>query len=345
MSDSDNFALGFDPLKQMAFSLSGNLMIEPPALKVYLASPLTNNDPETDKDCRLVREITKRVFGNYEYLGIRFDLYDPAEVTPPGSEHTSEEVNLTDHNRTATADLVIFHVNCPSLGVGMEAQIAAGATVPRVVVSKKNAKISRMFLGACSPTLATIQYENSIEFESQLFGLLPQIAAKATDSAARRRQFVAELRESAMGRKIFKQRILGKIKIDDLARAADIGEPFLRRLERDPEWAANVTQIQLGRILASTNCSASITPSGMTKLTVSDSALPSAQKQSLDNLVDFVTSQRDWLPDNTIFRVWQDYIDENKEEMAEAIRHRSEPTDNVITVDVWRERYANLGLF
>ena len=113
-------------------------MIDPPVLRVYLASPLTNTDPASEEDRRTVREVTRRIMENYDYFGIRTEVYDPSDVTPPGSEHTSEEVYVTDHNRTANADLVVFHVNGPSIGVGMEAQIAAEATVPRVVVSKRD---------------------------------------------------------------------------------------------------------------------------------------------------------------------------------------------------------------
>src|SRR5260370_5605973 len=137
VNDSNGFAMDFDPGNSFPFSVPEKPMIEPPVLRIYLASPLTNADSETANDCRMVRSITRRVLEGYDYLGIRFHVYDPAEVTPPGSEHTSEEVYLTDHNRTATADLVVFHVNCPSLGIGMAAQIAAGPTIPRYRVSKQ----------------------------------------------------------------------------------------------------------------------------------------------------------------------------------------------------------------
>jgi hypothetical protein len=338
--DISNFAVDFD---SDSFNPPEKPMLEPPVLNVYLASPLTNNDQETSNDCHLVREITKRVFSNYDYLGIRFNVYDPAEVTPPGSEHTAEEVYLTDHNRTATADLVIFHVNCPSLGVGMEAQIAAGATVPRVVVSRQGAKVSRMFLGISSPTVETIQYGNEAEYETLLSNKVADIVSVAIEKARKRRAVVVELRESGLGRKIFKQRILQQIPISKLADDADIAESFLRRLERDPDLSANVTLMQFNRIMSSINCTASMTSAGIPKLTGSDTALPKCQQQSLDYLIDFVTTQRDWLPDDRIFRVWGEYAAPEREEF-EAIRHRA-PTNTVITIDEWRERYTSLGLY
>ncbi|MCI0641331.1 MAG: hypothetical protein L0Y72_29685 [Gemmataceae bacterium] len=233
MKDSDSFAIDFDSANRMPFNLAETPMIDPSILRVYLASPLTNSDPETSNDCRLVREMTRRILENYDYLGIRFEVYDPAEVTPPGSEHTSEEVYLTDHNRTANADLVIFHVNGPSLGVGMEAQIAAGATVPRVVVSKKDARVSRMFLGLFSPTVGAIQYANDADYEAQLSKQLPEITRKTLESAKRRRPFIEDICDVELGRLIFKQRILHSITIDALARSVDIGEYFLRRVWRE----------------------------------------------------------------------------------------------------------------
>jgi hypothetical protein len=344
MTDTNSFSMDFDPLRGLSFNAE-NPVIQPPVLRVYLASPLTNADSETRHDCQIVREVTRHVLADYDYQGIRFQLYDPGEVTPPGSEHSSEEVYVTDHSRTSNADLVIFHVNCPSLGVGMEAQIAAEATLPRVVVSKATADVSRMFLGVFSPTVATIRYSGQIDYQAELSRQLPEIARLTVESAKRRRQFAQEVQGSELGRKIFKQRILQGITIEELARAVDMREFFLRRLERDPALAANLTQIQLCRIVSTINCCVSMSPSGITKLTVSDSNLPTPQRQSLDNLIDFVIASSDWLPDNRLFRVWREYLQEEQEETTEAIRHRSGNKNQMISVEGWRKRYSSLELF
>ena len=185
MSNSTFFAMDFDGKKQFAFAVEKETpMISPQILNVYLAGPLTNNDVSTDCDCRDLQEIVKRVLGSYEYHGIRFNVYDPGDVTQlPGTAHTAEDVYELDHERTITADLVVFHVNVPSLGVGCECQIAADASSPKVIIAKKAAPLSRMFVGVYSATLATIEYEHPHEVETELSGQLLAIAGRAVESA------------------------------------------------------------------------------------------------------------------------------------------------------------------
>ena len=115
---------------------------------VYLAGPLTNNEPEPERGCESIRLAASEIMRDY------FEVYDPAEVTPPKSAHSPEEVYLTDHTRTRLADLVLFHVNRPSLGVGIESQIAAEATIPKVIAYHEGAAVSRMFRGVFSPVSA-----------------------------------------------------------------------------------------------------------------------------------------------------------------------------------------------
>src|SRR5882724_4741821 len=124
MSDCDSFYMDFDPEKRFSFGKEGTL-ITPSVINVYLAGSLTNNDPAIAQDCVMLRQIVKRVLHAYDFLGVRFSVYDPADFTSPGSIHSEEEVYGLDHERTALADLVIFHVIAPSLGVGCETQIAA----------------------------------------------------------------------------------------------------------------------------------------------------------------------------------------------------------------------------
>ena len=136
MKDTDSFAMDFDPSRQWAFNCGDDPLIDPPVLRVYLASPLTSAEPDTEQDRLMVREVTKRVLEDYDYLGIRFEVYDPGKVTPPGSEHSSEEVYVMDHNRTANADLVVFlsqasgsslgrgHLNQQVGGVGSRGEVS-----------------------------------------------------------------------------------------------------------------------------------------------------------------------------------------------------------------------------
>ena len=77
-------------------------------MRAYLAGPLTCNDPAQAEMCRRIRTRAARI------LRARFTVYDPADITPPGTEHTADEVFNADHTRTSTADLVFFVTLHPS---------------------------------------------------------------------------------------------------------------------------------------------------------------------------------------------------------------------------------------
>ncbi len=347
MSDSNFFAMDFDNQKRFAFAVEKEApMLSPPVLNVYLAGPLTNNDLCTDCDCRKVREIVKLLFGSYEYNGIHFNVYDPGDITAPGTTHSPEEVYELDHERTVTADLVVFHVNVPSLGVGCECQISADASSPKVIIAKKGAPLSRMFVGVYSATLAKIEYENPDDVEMELSSQLPSIASLAVESARRRRPVMEAFAELKLGRVIFRQRILHNVSLEELAKETDTSPRWLQRLERVPAVAACCSSVRLKRIADVTQCYLhSANPDNIFTLKPSDDSLSREEKESLDNLIEFIFSRDDRYPEDRVFRLWNGYRQEFQEETAlVSVEHR-EGHNKIITVGEWRERDQRLGLF
>src|SRR5690349_21767318 len=142
--DDEFFSMDFDGSQELSFNPSFNTpLLTPATLRVYAAGSLTNNSCSVNQECVDVRKIIKRVLERYDYEGVNFRVYDPGENTSPGSEHSPDEVYRINYEQCVSADLLIFHVNVPSLGVGCEAQIAADATVPKIVLTKKNIPVSR----------------------------------------------------------------------------------------------------------------------------------------------------------------------------------------------------------
>jgi hypothetical protein len=127
-----------------------------PRLKVYLALPLTNVDANATGSHRSFREAVTDALATAD--GVEFCVYDPGRVTPPGSPHTPADVYRTDHTAVSTADLVIFNARWPSLGVGIETQISADATVPKIVIAERDGDISPMIDGMFSPTISRVAY-------------------------------------------------------------------------------------------------------------------------------------------------------------------------------------------
>lgn len=344
MNDGDAFSMDFDGTRYLSFS-SSQAILNPASLRVYAAGPLTNNSDAISRDCADVRSILKRVLGSYDHQGIRFQVYDPGDVTQPGSSHTPEEVYELNHEQSVLADLVVFHVTTPSLGVGCEAQIAADATVPRVTLVRKDVALSRMFDGIFSTTIASIHYENHADLELQLFRQLPSIAAQATRSALQRRPRLTAFSELQLGSVIFKQRILHNVTINELARQTDIKESWLRRLERKQALAACCTAIQLDRIAAATRCYVKIVDAqNMMTLAPSDDSLSEDQRQSLENLVTYVSSKDGWVTDDRVFRLWNGYRVAYQTQRDEALQYR-EGDNKVLSVEAWRQRDQEPRLF
>jgi len=347
MSDINFFAMDFNEGKHLAFAVEKEApMIVPPVLNVYLAGPLTNNDKCVDCLCREVREIVKRLLGSYEYNGVRFHVYDPGDITSPGTAHTPEEVYELDHERTMTADLVVFHVNAPSLGVGCECQIAADTCSPKVVIARNGTPLSRMFTGVHSETLATIEYEQPRDVEMQLSQWLPTIARRAAESAQSRRPIMQAVAESRLGRVILRQRIVNNVPLEDLAARTNIKVRWLRRVERVPELAACCTLAMLMRIADVVGCYLQLTnPGNLPVLKPSDDSLGPSDKQSLDNLVEYALGRGDGCADDRSFRLWNQYREECQEENSLLTVAHREGEHRVVTVDEWRNRDQRLGLF
>ena len=85
---------------------------------VYIASSLT------DRDCSGIRNQLLRA-AEYVFRDSGFAVYSPSSFTEPGSPHHSCEVTAIDHLNAMMADIIFFIRIQPSLGMGIEAQIAA----------------------------------------------------------------------------------------------------------------------------------------------------------------------------------------------------------------------------
>jgi hypothetical protein len=244
-----------------------------------------------------------------EILGNVFDVYDPGDNTSPGTVHTAEEVYLIDHSRTIGADLVFFHVRSPSLGVGIESQIAADATIPRVVARPEGAAVSRMFSGVFSPTVAEIEYADIEAFRAKLIQALPDIVEKARASRTIRAPMKRVILAGMLGRGVMKSRILKQMPIRRLAELCDIREHFLSELERKDEVAACLTNMQALRLAHALDATVFLSKSSSSF--EPPTVLDEAQKDSLDYLVAWVIKREDEdtrpIPDAHLLALWSDF--------------------------------------
>ena len=310
-------------------------------LVAYLAGPLTGVSSDDQALCRAIRTSSRTV------LSARFRVYDPADYTAPGSSHTADDVFAKDHARTTTSDLVFFHLISPSLGVGIESQLAADATIPRVVAYPKGRQVSRMFEGLFNPTVARIEYLDANDFEQQLRHHLPAIARSTQISSSKRRPILAHIKNGRCGEEMFKSRVLLKLGLPELAAATDIKECMLRRLEQDNTVAATITCVQLTRLAGELKATVSLDVKGGPTLhgPTGEPDVPDVQVRSLNTLYECLKARRQsWLPDKTIFSAW-DYAFPNIGAGEIQAARGSDPTVQQIhvTVDQWQEIFESLA--
>ncbi len=281
---------------------------------VYLASPFTGLAPELVELSRSLRLITALELRDHEMEDGYFQHYDPEDVTGLDSPHTPDEVYAIDYTRSMDADLVIFFVIGGSWGGGMEAQISAEATVPKVVVAPKQADISRMIPGLFNPTLAEIRFENPRDYEQELQKQLPRIATAVRDSAKWRAKARRKIERTRIGGRILIERTIRNIHLRELAERTDIRWTWLARLERNDGLSACMTIIALVRIAGVLDCEPAMGKEGIPTLQSPEfDYLPGEAQESLWNLVGFVRSDPGWRNDQVVVALGHDYYVEVKE--------------------------------
>jgi hypothetical protein len=343
VDDPNNFSIDFGD--RNSFFNPDTPLIDPPIIRVYLASPLTNTGV-LGEECAQVRAAIKLAFADYEYLGVKFHIYDPADHTSPNSTHSPEDVYVIDHRCTVCADLVVFLVNAPSLGVGIEAQLSASATTPRIIIKKRAVAISRLFQGMCCSTIAEIQYDVPGEVYATLQAQLSEICPKVIESVERRRATIGDIEDQGIGKLFLRQRIRHGVSRPDLAKRTDVPEWWLAQLESCPEFACTISIAQMFRIANALNCNANFKNG---KIHIVDhvdlsKALPTNQMDSLNNLVEFVASCEN-VSEQRVFELWSDYLAEDNRRVEQASAHRSSGHQGTVSPSDWRKRYDERRLF
>jgi len=326
MKDADHFAIHWDDPPAGPIVLAHE-RFDPPFFNIYLASALTGRTEEELRHDADTRAVITDVLEHYDYLGLFCQVYDPAKSSAPGSGHSSEEVYMLDHGQTASADLVVFFLNSPSLGVGLEAQIAADASTPRIIIRPHGECVSRMFLGAFNPTLADIEFENMQDLRKKLGNAIGDICGELYIHVPTRRGVMRDIAGCAMHRFIFTHRVFQDIPVEYLAKTTGIRLHWLTELERDPKRCATLTMIQIELIADVLDAEIKINKQGRIQMAPKEtgSILDPVAKESLDTLHDYVSSREKPLSDDCVRTEWQRYYEENIEPVQEAARQQPTP--------------------
>ena len=304
-------------------------------IRVYLASALTGREVDRDFDDRVrgaIKEVLSKVtLHRVPYL-FKYQVYDPAEFTSPGSTHEPKEVYYIDFKELVSSDFALFYLNAASLGMGIERQVAAMASIPSSRINRKESEVSRMFQGAFGDSLFKLEFDAIDELTFKLGNAIARSGPELLDKAIRRRQVIGMLKDHKTPRRIFRKRVSLNISIETLARETGIQPFWWEKVQRDESGllaASTFTPMiffQLAEILQGRwETSEEGIPSFC-----ADSGLRQTQKASLDNLYDAYVCRETPLPDELLLSLWQIYQRQIRE-----INKNLWENDKVVSKEEW----------
>src|SRR6266481_2340610 len=201
--------------------------VEKIILRAYLATALTGLQTHERGE---VFEASNCIGTVCEQSG--FALYQPRLKTDPieHSEVVPRDVYLTDRERVVTSDLVIALCTQPSFGVGIEIQLAAGAVVPVLLLSKKGIHLSKMVTGGLGHT-RVIEFTDLVKLAGQLGLALDEIRPHLE----RRRKSVDQLNGDTLPFRLRDLRERSKYSVRSLSALAGLSEARIDDIEQRDE--------------------------------------------------------------------------------------------------------------
>jgi transcriptional regulator with XRE-family HTH domain len=213
----------------------------------YFASALTNL---TDKQLREIEALDQKVheiLANYQSYPIL--LYRPRLNTSPkfNPEVSARQVYDIDQGRVTTADLIILAALFPSLGAGMELQLALQSCSSIILLVKEGQPLSRMVEG-CPARKVIIRYKNLPDLESKLVEVLNELLPVLAEFRFSQLEPNKEKLDLELGERIRLLREQRGMDQATLARMIGVDSACIQSLESKPEQISNPSLRLLRRI-------------------------------------------------------------------------------------------------
>ena len=219
--------------------------IEGLPVMAYFASALTNLTESQLPEIVALDERVNDICGKYNRHPLV--LYRPRKKTSP-KDHptvTPRDVYNTDQENVALADLLILACVYPSLGAGMELQLALQSCSSVILLTKENCVLSRMVTG-CPVRKRLVEYSELADLDSRLPEALDALLPHLIDS--RRSVASHKGQTTGLGDRVRHYREHRGLNEKDLARMVGVGTPYIEDLESKPEEITNPSLLILRRI-------------------------------------------------------------------------------------------------
>ncbi len=321
---------------------------------VYLGCSLTSPDL-TSLRSRLLQEAAE------VFQDCGFDVYNPADHTPPGSPHLPREVYAVDHTNAMRCDLVFFIRLQPSLGMGMEAQIAADMLIPwgDVKIKDNSCRLTPLVSGLPNCGLGFqvhLEQADPDAFPGRLRQMLRERMVKTHAREARQARIAAGgiVRHMRLRSCLRRQRLLLNLTSEELANRTGVAAWWIECIERDEKLSDCVTLIQLERLMVEARLAFSKTSDGRLELVPIDH-FDQSVIEAADEFVAYVhemiaSGLAAGITDEDWFHRWRDWLrarnldgpvvagSSNYNEVDELVSYLSMPVSNVDEETEWQLR-------
>ncbi len=217
-----------------------------PPFTLYFASALTGLNDEQLNEIETLDERVHRICKTYSKHPLI--LYRPRLKTSPkdNPDLADHKVYDIDEEHVATADIVVLAAVFPSLGAGMEFQLAYKSCKSVILLVKVGQPLSRMVTG-CPAVKKIVRYENLNDLESGLVEALGEITTDLTEFRYADPIHQDDEADYALGHRIA-DLLRRRLTAATLAKMVGVEEGAIDALMSKPEQVSNPSLRMLRRI-------------------------------------------------------------------------------------------------
>lgn len=302
-----------------------------PPFIAYFASALTGLSPRQEKEIITLDEKVSDICKKYNRYSVA--LYRPREYTSP-KDHASlshREVYETDRLRVTTSELLILAAIFPSLGAGMELQLAHQSCSSVILLRKKDVELSRMVTG-CPVPLKEVVYSNLKDLEGKLINAMNEVLPIIAQSRLLHPQENSTAYD--LGHRIRQIRKQRNLSPEALAGMIGVATPYIEDLESKPEQVTNPSLHIIRRIAKALHIADSYLISGHVIPIHQTDPIFTKHYETLRTL-----AQEKKMPEDEFEELWKGHVDKYQVEISIlGVDKRAEVGDH----KYWVEQYERL---
>jgi transcriptional regulator with XRE-family HTH domain len=214
---------------------------------VYFASALTGLNEEQFREIQELDEQVHKICQGYTAHSVV--LYRPRLKTAPQTNPDIPEYDVyaIDRRIVSASDIVILAAPFPSLGAGMEVQLAYQGCASLVILEKRRVKVSKMVLG-CPVRKVIVQYELPFGLANKLPAALDNVISDLANLRFADTASLDENKELEVGDRIRRLREQRGLEPEALAKMVGIEAAGIEAIETLPEQVSNPSLKLLRRI-------------------------------------------------------------------------------------------------